>query len=790
VADPDLVESFKHSFAAMDDHITYNKKKPCRHKDVELWHDASAPMRCKICEAVISDEDRVAQELKKAAEASSQDGDDVELNTDRCHRRGVTVSFLVAFTAAHDCWEWPTWRVVRDIICAATEDNRCRYTDLDVAKDHIGPATVFASHCWGAPWGDLVAAVCCHADSQRRIWIDVFAVRQWPGNGADLHFVGIMRRCNAFMLATTLVPDVAALSKATASEADRKMLAICRLWCLMEIGAALQLSKPVVIKAGSHVVNPEDGSVRFEPNNMMLDKMLHMIDVMTAETTVPADRVQIINKVEFDMGGAEALNLMVKGAITGAQAINALHIPELEAAACSETRCLTMLPDFKFQENMREVLTAAAGGNYMNIVEHALANGATIDMQDDKDLTPLTAAAQAGHEAMVVALVAQGADVNLQGSDGFTSLMFAAEGGHEGMVVALVAKGAEVDVQSKHGNTALMYATQAGHEAAVNALLAEGADVNLQGRDGFTSLMFAAEGRGGGHGEIVGSLVAKGAVVSTQDSEGLTALMHACIAGHEAAVEALLGGKAEAEQDKDGARQRSSSQGKMILLMDAVVGVLLARETAVNTQDKEGMTALMHAARAQNGHKVVVGALLASGAAVNAQDNDGFTALMHACIANAIAVVEVLVARGATVDTPDKDGFTALMHSSMVGHDSVVDILAAWGAMVNAQGCDNVTALMAASQKGHASVVEVLVTRGAELNAQGIDGVTALMAAASAGHKAVVEVLVAAGANVNGKGQDGATALDYADEEGHQDVVKLLQDAGALELVVCTTEKG
>ena len=84
------------------------------------------------------------------------------------------------------------------------------------------------------------------------VWIDLFAVRQWPGNGADLDFTGIVARCDAFMLSTTSLPGVAALDKgdivkgtATASAEDRRKLAFFRVWCLVEIGAALKHSVPL-----------------------------------------------------------------------------------------------------------------------------------------------------------------------------------------------------------------------------------------------------------------------------------------------------------------------------------------------------------------------------------------------------------------------------------------------------------------------------------------------------------------------------------------------------------------
>ena len=82
----------------------------------------------------------------------------------------MSVRWLLAFTAAHGCHDWPTWRVQAKIIRPACHHaaTRCRYAELAAAcavggGGGIGPATVFISHCWGAKWGSLVAAVVCGA---------------------------------------------------------------------------------------------------------------------------------------------------------------------------------------------------------------------------------------------------------------------------------------------------------------------------------------------------------------------------------------------------------------------------------------------------------------------------------------------------------------------------------------------------------------------------------------------------------------------------------------------------
>ena len=82
---------------------------------------------------------------------------------------------------------WPTWKVQRDIIrplCLA--GGRCRFSELPWVKPHIGEADTFMSHTWGAKWGTLVAAATHGAKMGRFVWIDNMAVRQFPGNIADL----------------------------------------------------------------------------------------------------------------------------------------------------------------------------------------------------------------------------------------------------------------------------------------------------------------------------------------------------------------------------------------------------------------------------------------------------------------------------------------------------------------------------------------------------------------------------------------------------------------------------
>ena len=150
---------------------------------------------------------------------------------------------------------------MRDIIVPATRETRCRYADLPELKGCFGPATVFMSHCWGATFGDLIGAACHGARKDRVVWIDIFAVRQWPGNVADLDFRGVISRCNALVVSTSAVDGLktflslptkyAAYLASDEGKLAKKATPFFRLWCIVELVAAIVLDVPIVVKGGS-----------------------------------------------------------------------------------------------------------------------------------------------------------------------------------------------------------------------------------------------------------------------------------------------------------------------------------------------------------------------------------------------------------------------------------------------------------------------------------------------------------------------------------------------------------
>merc|ERR1712166_366026 len=113
----------------------------------------------------------------------------------------------------------------------------------------------------GAKFGGLIGAACHGARTDRVVWIDIFAVRQWPGNVADLNFRGVISRCGALVVSTSPVDGLktfdgdlrksAAFLATDEGKLAKKATPFFRLWCIVELVAAIVSNVPIVVKGGS-----------------------------------------------------------------------------------------------------------------------------------------------------------------------------------------------------------------------------------------------------------------------------------------------------------------------------------------------------------------------------------------------------------------------------------------------------------------------------------------------------------------------------------------------------------
>ena len=110
----------------------------------------------------------------------------------------------------------------------------------------------------------------------------------------DLDFAAVVRATEAFVLVGTHVEAVAQLSdddmlaKKVPPKA-KELSAFFRVWCLVEMAAALQAAKPVVLLVGAAAGGEE---LRFVPNTAMLEKLYFVMDIEQAAASREEDRVR------------------------------------------------------------------------------------------------------------------------------------------------------------------------------------------------------------------------------------------------------------------------------------------------------------------------------------------------------------------------------------------------------------------------------------------------------------------------------------------------------------------
>ena len=220
---------------------------------------------------------------------------------------GVQLGWLKQF-AKQVPPEMSTFDVVMKIIKPATKKRLCRYVLLaeEESPGSVGTAKIFASHTWRAPFRDLVAALAHVADDKDYVWIDVFAVLQWELEDGitkkqaaekreDLDFAAVVEATEAFVLVGTHVkadcydPHLGHLGHLVPEEL-KQLSVFFRVWCLVEMAAALRAAKPVVLLVGAAAGEGED--LRFVPNDAMLGSLFFIMDIRQAVASREEDRVR------------------------------------------------------------------------------------------------------------------------------------------------------------------------------------------------------------------------------------------------------------------------------------------------------------------------------------------------------------------------------------------------------------------------------------------------------------------------------------------------------------------
>jgi hypothetical protein len=318
------------------DKINPNK---CNHEIIRSWQFDNGKWICDACEKDLTDqcfeEEQQHAENVKAWDAQigyrcgygdttaeTKENNKAKHQARYVHSKAIRVDALLQFTYEHDCWDWPTHRVNRDIIIPATRLTRSRYADLPEVSHCFGPAEVFISHCWAAKWGDLVCAACQGANKDRFVWIDMFAVRQWTGNIGDVKsFRGVIKLCRRLIVA---VPTVEGLTvflntrnretfmKTEEGQSARKKIAFFRLWCIVEIAEAVEQNLEITIMAGTSIQrNTNTWTFNVSGVKPMIANLSRMIEVSSCEAAVEADKKRELKYIA-EHGGMERVNEYVR----------------------------------------------------------------------------------------------------------------------------------------------------------------------------------------------------------------------------------------------------------------------------------------------------------------------------------------------------------------------------------------------------------------------------------------------------------------------------------------------
>ncbi|CAL2040060.1 unnamed protein product [Caenorhabditis brenneri] len=209
-----------------------------------------------------------------------------------------------------------------------------------------------------------------------------------------------------------------------------------------------------------------------------------------------------------------------------------------------------------------------------------------------------------------------------------------------------------------------------------------------------------------------------GADVNARDCDENTALMLAVRARRVRLAVVLLQGGANPTIFNNS--ERSALHVAVInrdvrMVTNLLTDLRLLRE--IDEMDRNGMTALMLAAKALGDDQVPIATLLLDkGAKIDTDGNarvesekfHGRTALHYAALANNVPMVQFLVNRNSNKDKQDEDGRTPLMLAAKEGHGKVVEFLVASGASLGIVDMKDKSAAQIAKENCHHGIADHL----------------------------------------------------------------------------------
>lgn len=231
----------------------------------------------------------------------------------------------------------------------------------------------------------------------------------------------------------------------------RQACSFFRIWCVVELVAALLGNVPVILLVGAEdlTVYKATSSLEsegapigaFQPNPAMLDTLVEMVDVGKAVASVEADRVRELGHVKEQVGVIPA-NCKAKGAIVAANHTMGV-VPVLHATA---TRSLDPLRALDAQHGPALLASAAIG--LVEGVELLLASAGAQETAGQA----LELSSAAGHPKVVLTILDH---LGVKGSSDMTkrtetAFLEACQGGHASVAQVFLDRGIDTELRTNN----------------------------------------------------------------------------------------------------------------------------------------------------------------------------------------------------------------------------------------------------------------------------------------------------------------------------------------------------
>uniref|UniRef100_A0A1I8IVE6 ANK_REP_REGION domain-containing protein n=1 Tax=Macrostomum lignano TaxID=282301 RepID=A0A1I8IVE6_9PLAT len=342
--------------------------------------------------------------------------------------------------------------------------------------------------------------------------------------------------------------------------------------------------------------------------------------------------------------------------------------------------------------------------------------------------------------------------------DGVCPLNLAVELGHVQMVKLLLKAGANIHVYDAPTYPLLQAATY-GRTEIIELLVKSNADVNMRNQHLQTGLH----------------------LIATQTSEKYRATCRALLQNDcnpnllDTTAWARCTGPAPRSPPRWFSSPASIESGDTALTSavkdrrEAVVGALLKSESLrLEDTDQIGMTPLMIAAELGASGVGLAALLLAAGSSASKTDKQGMTALHHAAYTGCLSMTQLLLGQGnASINSTDSYGRSPLYLATSRGHVELVNYFLSKGADVHLPNKELKSPMYIAAYFGHLEIVQALLRSEADVDQPDTHKKTPLYVATYHGRTDIVDLLLRHGSDVNAaRPQRQNSSVNRCDKDG------------------------